>query len=128
KAINDGRLQETKKGDFTGTKSARTIIDEQAAQGMGTACTRVPERVYTSFGVCNGAPVIFEPCLDVPNGGVLCALLALLSNGLLEGAEQFLGRIHGYYTIFHILLFAASCFYGAVPYQDSGKNAWSCSG
>jgi hypothetical protein len=58
-----------------------------------------------TFGVCDGAPVIFEPCLDVPNGGVLCALPALLSNGLLEGAEQFLGRIHGYYTIFHILLF-----------------------
>jgi transposase len=107
KAINDGRLQETRKRDFTGTKSERTIIDEQAAQGMGTACTRVAERVYTSFGVCDGAPVIFEPCLDVPNGGVLCALPALLSNGLLEGAERFLGRIHGYYTIFHILLLLA---------------------
>jgi len=51
--------------------------------------------------------VIFEPCLDVPNGGVLCALPVLLSNGLLEGAEQLLGTLKGYYTIFHILLLLA---------------------
>ena len=107
KAINDGRLIETKIVNSISSKSARTVIDEKAAEGMGTACTRVVERTYASFGVCDGAPVIFEPCLDVPNGGVLCALPVLLSNGLLEGAEQLLGALKGYYTIFHILLLLA---------------------
>lgn len=107
KAINDGRLKETNSVKEVGIKSDRTIVDAQAAEGMGTACTRVEERVYASFGVCEGAPVIFEPCLDVPKGGVLCALPALLTNGLLEGAEQFLGTVKGYYTIFHILLLLA---------------------
>lgn len=107
KAVYDGRLKSGSTVDTTDTKSARTAIDEQAAEGMGTACTRVPERVFASFGVCSGAPVRFESCLDVPKGGVLCALPALLTNGLLEGAEQFLGTLKGYYTLFHILLLLA---------------------
>lgn len=107
KAVYDGRLKDVSPTENSDTKSARTVIDEQAAEGMGTACTRVPERVFASFGVCVGAPVRFESCLDVPKGGVLCALPALLTNGLLEGAEQFLGTLKGYYTLFHILLLLA---------------------
>jgi hypothetical protein len=107
KAVYDGRLKDASPADTTETKSARTIIDEQAAEGMGTACIRVPERVFAAFGVCGGAPVRFESCLDVPKGGVLCALPALLENGLLEGAEQFLSTLKGYYTLFHILLLLA---------------------
>jgi hypothetical protein len=43
-----------------------------------------------------------------PRGGVLCALPALLANGLLEGAEKLLGAVKGYhYTTFHILLLLA---------------------
>lgn len=49
----------------------------------------------------------FEPCLDVPNGGVLCALPALLANGLLEGAELLLGKLKGYYRTVPILLLLA---------------------
>ncbi len=107
KAINDGRLKEIGPVNVTATKSARTVADEQAAEGMGTACTRVAERVYASFGACDGASIVFEACLDVPKGGVLCALPALLSNGLLEGIEQFSGQVKGYYTISHILLLLA---------------------
>lgn len=109
KAINDGRLKEPvkKKLETATNKSERTIIDTAAADGLGTACTRVEERVSAAFGVCEGAPVRFEPCLDVPNGGVLCALPALLANGLLNGAEQLLGKVKGYYTTFHILLLLA---------------------
>ena len=107
KAVYDGRLKDAWPSDTTGTKSERTVIDEQAADGMGTACIRVPERVFAAFGVCGGAPIKFESCLDVPKGGVLCALPALLTNGLLEGAEQFLGTLKGYYTLFHILLLLA---------------------
>jgi hypothetical protein len=32
----------------------------------------------------------FTPALDVPNGGLLCALPALLAVGLLEGVERHL--------------------------------------
>ena len=107
KAVYDGRLQDTSSVKKTSTKSKRTRIDAQAAEGLGTACTRVSERVFAAFGVCDGAPVRFESCFDVPKGGVLCALPALLANGLLEGAEQFLNTLKGYYTLFHILLLLA---------------------
>ncbi len=110
KAINDGRLQEPhrvcKKYNAT-TKSSRDIEDAEAAKGMGTACTRVVERTFAAFGDSDGASVNFEPCLDVPMGGVLCAIPALMMNGLLNGCDQFLGEIKGYYRTFHILLLLA---------------------
>jgi len=108
KAINDGRLQETQpKQAVVTSKSTRDVVDTQAADGIGTACTRVGERLLAAVGVGVGAQVRFEPCLDVPNGGVLCALPFLLIGGLLEGAEQLLGKVKGYYRTFHILLLLA---------------------
>lgn len=107
KAINDGRLKDKERLESITNKSTRTVVDAAAADGMGTACTRVEERTFAAFGVCEGAPVRFESCLDVPKGGVLCALPALLANGLLEGAERLLGDVKGYYTTFHILLLLA---------------------
>jgi hypothetical protein len=107
KAIHDGRLHKQEHSAPATTKSSRNRVDAVAADGMGTACTRVEERVYASFGVCDGAPVRFESCLDVPNGGVMCALPALLVNGLLDGVERLSDKIKGYYTTFHILLLLA---------------------
>ena len=107
KAINDGRLKEKERLTAITNKSTRTVVDAAASDGLGTACTRVEERTFAAFGVCEGAPVRFEPCLDVPKGGVLCALPALLTNGLLDGAEKLLGAVKGYYTTFHILLLLA---------------------
>lgn len=107
KAISDGRLQLPKHKDAVLTKSERNEIDAEAAFGMGTACTRVGERILASVGMCAGAAVQFEMCFDVPNGGVLCALPALMANGLLDGAEQILGQVRGYYTQAHILLLIA---------------------
>ncbi len=83
------------------------MIDVAAADGMGTACTRVGERILASLGKMVGAAVRFDRCLDVPKAGVLCALPALLANGLLNGAKQFLGQVKGYYTTFHILMLLA---------------------
>ena len=85
-------------------KSARSVEDAVAAEGMGTACTRVAERVLASLGKLDGAPVRFESCRDVSYGGVLCALPALLANGLLAKASTFLGTVHGYYTMAHVLM------------------------
>jgi hypothetical protein len=110
KAINDGRLHELQSveaGKQGSDKSTRSAQDAVAAEGMGTACTRVMDRTLASVGQGDGAQTRFEPCLDVPNGGVLCALPALLANGLLEGAEKLLGKIKGYYTVFQILLLMA---------------------
>ncbi len=107
KAINDGRLCETKPLAPAKAKSSRDVVDAQAAEGLGIACTRTEERAFAAFGVCDGAPVRFERCLDVPKGGVLCALPLLVANGLLQGAEQLLGKVKGYYTTFHILLLLA---------------------
>ncbi len=74
---------------------------------MGTACTRIDEQVDAVFGFGDGAVTRFEPCVDVPKGGVLCALPALLENGLLCGAEAMLGEVGGYYRTLHILLLLA---------------------
>ncbi len=107
KAINDGRLIESKPTEAAITKSSRNVIDVAAADGMGVACTRSADRVLASLGKLIGAAVRFETCLDVPKAGVLCALPALLANGLFNGAKQLLGRVTGYYTIFHVLLLLA---------------------
>jgi len=107
KAINDGRLSESKNKETAISKSSRNVVDAAAAEGMGVACTRVEERVLASMGELVGATVDFELCLDVPKAGVLCAIPALLANGLFNDAEEFLGRVTGYYTIFHVLLLLA---------------------
>lgn len=106
KAINDGRLQEPETDNAT-TKSERTFMDAAAAEAMGTACTRASERTFAAFGKCFGASVSFEKSLDVPHGGVLCALPALLANGLLEKVHDILGRVNGHYSMIHVLLVLA---------------------
>jgi len=107
KAINQGRLLEAKPCSSATAKSTRDLVDAASAGGLGTACTRVAERVLAAFGVLDAAPVRFEASLDVPKAGVLCALPALLANGLLEGAEELLGEIKGYYTTVQVLLLLA---------------------
>ena len=52
----------------------------------------------------------FTPCLDVPNGGVLLAIPALLSMGLLRHTRKYFQLPQGYYdltTIFLLLAFMA---------------------
>ena len=107
KAINDGRLIEPRSTETAITKSSRNDQDVAAADGMGVGCTRVGERVLASLGKLIGAAVRFERCLDVPKAGVLCAIPALLANGLLNGAKRMLGQVKGYYTAFHLLLLLA---------------------
>ena len=108
KAINDGRLIEShQQSELPSSKSSRDKIDSAAAEVMGTACTRVIERTFAATGACESTQIRFEPCLDVPKGGVLCALPALLTNGLLNSAEELLGKVKGYYSILHILLLLA---------------------
>ena len=111
KAVGDGRLREP--AERVGAdKSTRSARDATAAAGLGTACTRVEERTLAAVGLVDGATIRFERCRDVPLGGVLCALPALLANGLLDGTDQLLNRLHGYYLTMHVMIllgFMALC-------------------
>jgi hypothetical protein len=54
------------------------------AATMGIATTRELERVAAAMGLLEAAPLRFEPAADLPDGGTLCALPALLAFGLLD--------------------------------------------
>ena len=107
RAVWDGRLRQERASGASSSKSERTVQDAEAAQGMGTGCTRAGERILAALGKINGATVQFQCCRDVPYGGVLCALPALLSNGLLSGVQQCLGQLKGYYSAVQVLLLLA---------------------
>ena len=105
KAVQHGRLQEPARpaeSSVASDKSQRS--GEDAMAEMGTACTRPVERVLAALGMLDGAPTRFEPCRDVSYGGVLCALPALIENGLLRHLVQALPTLTGYYTTIHVLL------------------------
>ena len=107
KAINDGRLSELAVEMLrSSTMSERSLKDASAALGMGTACTRPDERLAAAFGLSNGAIQRFENSVDVPFGGVLCAVPALLATGFLEKIDK-LGTVNGYYTSTQIMLVLA---------------------
>jgi len=92
------------------TASERACEDMQAALGMG--CTRVIERVAASLGQAGPAASRFEPCMDVAQGGVLWALPALMSNGLLRHTGEHFKMREGFYGMAHIfvlLAFMALC-------------------
>lgn len=109
RAVWDGRLHEksSQPESVASEKSQRSVEDAQAAEGMGTGCTRAGERILAAMGALDGAAIRFEPCRHVPYGGVLCAVGALLANGLLGPAREHLNKITGYYSAVHILLLLA---------------------
>ncbi len=74
------------------------------------ATTRLEERLLASLGQLEVAPVCFEAVQDVPSGGVLCALPALLALGLLRHSQKNFSLPAGYYplaTIFLVIAFLA---------------------
>jgi hypothetical protein len=91
--------------DVGSTKSARSEADSVAALGYGT--TRSLDRVAAALGVLDAAPIQFEPVVDVPNGGVLLALPALLANGLLNHTRDLYALPRGFYGIESIFLLLA---------------------
>ena len=85
-------------------KSQRTVQDAAAAEGLGMACTRVLDRVAASLGLLpGGAATQFQPCLDVPLGGVMCALPALAQNGLFRHLDACFTSLGGYYTTLQVM-------------------------
>jgi len=78
---------------------------------MGMGASNIEARVAASVGALEN-PVMpdFQPALDVPHGGVLCALPALLALGLLKTTGQFFDLPKGYYglkSLFLLLAFMA---------------------
>ncbi len=55
--------------------------------GMGTSNTL--DRVMARFGLIDGVETRFEPMYDISFGGILLALPALLSTGLLLNIDNF---------------------------------------
>lgn len=114
KAINQGRLHErtvdtnaaTERQDAPASdQSARSVAD--AAAEMGVACTRPEERVLAAMGMLQGAPTRFERCRDVSFGGVLCAMPALIANGLFAHLQKAFPSLGGYYTTLQVITLLA---------------------
>jgi hypothetical protein len=74
---------------------------------MGVGASDVAGRLAASVGELDAVAPDFSPALDVPNGGLLCALPALLAVGLLEGVERHLQLPKGYYGLDSLLLLLA---------------------
>src|SRR3974377_2569035 len=71
---------------------------------MGHGTTRSLERVLRSCGLRISAELDFVAADDVPNGGVLCALPALLAEGLLRHTRTFYRLPPGFYPLESIFL------------------------
>ena len=74
---------------------------------MGYGATRTLERVAAAMGELGSAPVEFQSVRDVPQGGVLLALPALLATGLLRHTQAIYQLPQGFYGIESIFLLLA---------------------
>jgi hypothetical protein len=74
---------------------------------MGYGATRTLERVAAAMGELGSAPVEFQPARDVPQGGVLLAVPALLATGLLRHTREIYQLPQGFYGIESIFLLLA---------------------
>ena len=81
---------------------------------MGVGATRSLERVAAALGQLEKAELRFEPADDIPNGGVLCALPALLMIGLLRHAGGHFALPKGFYPMEAIFLLLAYLALGRV--------------
>jgi hypothetical protein len=74
---------------------------------MGVGTVNVFDRLSASIGGLQSVEPRFQPALDIPFGGVLFALPALLANGLLSNVEQHFQLPKGYYGLESIFLLLA---------------------
>jgi len=87
------------------TLSERSLADSQTPMGYGTS--RTLERVMAACGLLTSVDLKFVSAADVPQGGVLCALPALLTEGLLRHTRKFYTLPAGYYPLESYFLYLA---------------------
>jgi len=104
KASPNGWSPAPRPGQST-TLSERSLADSQAPMGYGT--TRTLERVLASCGLLLSVGLEFVTAEDVPQGGVLCALPALLTEGLLKHTRSLYRLPPGYYPLESLFLYLA---------------------
>ena len=74
---------------------------------MGYGTTRSLERVAAAMGELEAAPIVFEAARDVPAGGVLLALPALLAVGLLSHSAELYALPKGFYGLSSVFVLLA---------------------
>jgi hypothetical protein len=87
------------------TKSERAEAD--CAAPMGRGATAMMERLAASLGQLEEAAPRFACALDIPKGGVLLALPALLVSGLLRHSAKYFRLPAGFYGLTSIFLLLA---------------------
>lgn len=88
---------------------------------MGMGATNTLARLEASIGCLNGVEPTFQDCADVPNGGVLLALPALLSQGLLHKTENHFQLPKGYYSLCSIFVLLAFMTLARLKFVESLK-------
>ena len=82
---------------------------------MGVGADNVLDRMAASVGELTGVEPVFEAVSDVPNGGVLFALPALLAIGLLHQAHEYFRLPKGYYGLESLFLMLAFLALARLP-------------
>jgi hypothetical protein len=82
---------------------------------MGYGATRSLERVAAAMGGLEAAPIDFEAARDIPQGGVLLALPALLAVGLLRHSAELYALPKGFYGLSSVFLLLALMALARIP-------------
>ena len=98
---------------------------------MGMAACNVLDRLSASVGELAAVAPAFQAASDVPNGGVLFALPALLAVGLLHQAHRYFQLPKGYYGLESLFLMLAFLALARLPsleqlrYPDFDYSPWN---
>jgi len=82
---------------------------------MGVGADNVLDRMAASVGELTAVEPAFQAVSDVPNGGVLLALPALLAVGLLHQAQKYFQLPKGYYGLESLFLMLAFLALARLP-------------
>jgi prepilin-type processing-associated H-X9-DG protein len=82
---------------------------------MGVGAGNVLDRMAASMGELTAVEPVFQAVSDVPNGGVLFALPALLAVGLLHQAHKYFQLPKGYYGLESLFLMLAFLALARLP-------------
>jgi transposase len=106
KALLHGELRRPDNLTRGPTKGERSARDAKPLAGR--ACHDTDGRAAAAAGLLPGGVArTFGTALDVPFAGVLCALPALLANGLLHGVEDCFELAPGFYPVMTYFLLTA---------------------